>query len=416
MRTRTDMPENKTVGSSRGGIDWARPRTANPVFVYLTWTLLASSLWAQAAEKPALSVVAPGYTAAVVGDKVNVRSGPGTNYYECGKLNSGDTVEVKGTQVGWSRIVPPPGSFSWIAMKYISINADEPSIGILTGDGIFVYAGSDYEEPMHSTTKQVTLKRGAKVTLLNEEKGGYFKIVPPKGSDLWVSSQYLKRQVPKSKPAVTTPPSTDGTETGTAHTGETTQTPASVTPATPESELLKQYNKLLEDIKAESAKPLAKQDYAPLKKALAEIAVKKDAGKIAGHAEKWVKHIEVYEFRITVAEQLEQQDKQLSRANTTIQKAKSEKLLGIKKYGRFAVIGTLRPSSVYSADSAEKRYRIVDNMGKTRCYVKPVGVARGADMAPYFRQKVGLVGTIKSHPASGGALVEFTHIEKLGKS
>ncbi len=50
---------------------------------------------------------------------------------------------------------------------------------------------------------------------------------------------------------------------------------------------------------------------------------------------------------------------------------------------------------------------------KYRCYVKPVGAASGSDMKPYFGHKVGLIGTIKAHPAAGGALVEFTGVTKL---
>jgi len=127
----------------------------------------------------------------------------------------------------------------------------------------------------------------------------------------------------------------------------------------------------------------------------------------------WIERIELYEFGIAVAQKLEQQDRQFKLAISKIQKAKSQSLAGIKKLGRYAVIGVLRPSSVYGGDSPEKRYRIMDDKGKTRCYVKPVGVAVGTDMTPYFGQKVGLIGTIKAHPAAGGALVEFTHIEKL---
>lgn len=416
MRVWLDVPGSIKIRSYRGGRDLTRLGVVYCMLLCLTWALLASSVWGQAA--PEKSTPAPAlnqYKAAVTADKVRVRSGPGTNYYECGQLNKGDTVQVKGSQAGWSRIVPPPGSFSWIAMKYISINADAPSIGILTGDGIVVYAGSDYEEPMHSVTKQVTLKRGAKVTLLNEEKDGYFKIVPPAGSDLWVSSQYLKRAAPAPKPAISTPPgaATSGTPQ-TPQGQETNVTSSQVKPVSPESELLQQYKKLLEEIETEKAKPLAEQDYASLKKAFTEMAAKKEeAREIAGFADVWLKRIALYEFGINVARQLAQQQKQLDQANTRIQKAKSQRLAGLKNMGRYAVTGTLRPSSVYGVDSAAKRYRIVGDKGKTRCYVEPVGAAVGADMTPYFGKKVGLVGTIKAHPAAGGALVEFTAIETL---
>ena len=47
------------------------------------------------------------YIASLTGDKVFIRSGPGTHFYDCGKLNRGDTVEVWGTEKGWSKITPP---------------------------------------------------------------------------------------------------------------------------------------------------------------------------------------------------------------------------------------------------------------------------------------------------------------------
>lgn len=414
MRARTVIPGNKSNGAYRDSMVLSRSKIHFGVIVCLTLALWMCAAAAQTPEKPVMPEDPPHYKATVIGDKVNVRSGAGTNYYECGQLNTGDTVEVKGTQAGWSRIVPPPGSFSWIAMKYISINGDEPTVGILTGDGIWVYAGSDYEEPMHSTSKQVSLKRGAKVTLLNEEKDGYFKIVPPQGSDLWVSSQFLKREVPKPEPAVTAASGTESTvKPGVPGTEDTGVASDAEKVASPEVELLKLYGKLQEDIKTEKAKPLAEQDYTSVKKAMAEIAQNKEAGKVARFAEVWVQRIELFEFGITVAKQLEQQEEQLDQANTRIQNAKSQKLAGIQDFGRFAVTGILRPSSVYGVNAQERRYRILDAKGKTVCYVKPVGAAKAIDMTPYYGKKVGLVGKIKAHPAAAGALVEFTAFTQL---
>ena len=413
MRPRTDFPGNKNTGAHGDSMVLPHSKFGFVVAVCLSLALWVSSAGAQTPEEPVVPEASPHYKGTITGDKVRVRSGPGTNHYECGLLNTGDTVVVKGTQAGWSRIVPPPGSFSWIAMKYISINGDEPTVGILTGDGVVVYAGSDYEEPMHSVIKQVTLKRGDKVTLLNEEKDGYFKIVPPQGSDLWVSSQYVEREAPKPEPAVTTTPGTEATvKPGTADAGDTNTTADAATPS-PEVELLKQYNKLQEDIKVEKAKPLAEQDYTSIKKALTEIAQNKEAGKVARFAEVWIQRIELFEFGVTVSKQLEQQDKQLQLASTRIQNAKSQKLAGIQDFGRFAVTGILKPSSVYGVNAAEKRYRIMDAKGKTRCYVKPVGAAKAIDMKPYYGKKVGLVGRIKAHPAAAGALVEFTAVTQL---
>jgi len=51
------------------------------------------------------------YMAEITGDNLYVRSGPGTNFYECGKLNKGDKVKVMSRQFSWACIVPPAGAF-----------------------------------------------------------------------------------------------------------------------------------------------------------------------------------------------------------------------------------------------------------------------------------------------------------------
>jgi uncharacterized protein YgiM (DUF1202 family) len=132
------------------------------------------------------------YIAEITEDNVNIRSGPGTNYYHCGKLNTGDRVKVVASKHSWSHIVPPDGSFSWISKQYISIEPNNPRIGVVTGEAVRVYAGSDFLKPMHSTTEQLELNKGDKVELMGEEMDDYYKIVPPTGAYLWVLTQYTK--------------------------------------------------------------------------------------------------------------------------------------------------------------------------------------------------------------------------------
>ncbi|UCF43561.1 MAG: SH3 domain-containing protein [Planctomycetota bacterium] len=100
------------------------------------------------------------YVAEVTAENVNIRSGPGTNYYRCGQINRGDAVKVVASKHSWSHIVPPPGSFSWISKQYIHIDADNPTVGIVTGDAVRVYAGSERLKPIHRTTLLLKLKRG----------------------------------------------------------------------------------------------------------------------------------------------------------------------------------------------------------------------------------------------------------------
>ncbi len=171
----------------------------------VTVLILSTAGWAQDANAPRSPVLLPNeaaaakttvsesYVAEVTGNDVHIRSGQGTNFYECGKLYAGDRVQVVKSEQGWSCIVPPPGCFSWISMQYVSINPQNPTMGTLTGDNVGVYTGSDTQEAKYSTSKQVTLHRGQTVKLLGEEKDEYYKIAPPQGAYLWVSSQFLQQ-------------------------------------------------------------------------------------------------------------------------------------------------------------------------------------------------------------------------------
>ena len=124
-----------------------------------------------------------------------------------------DRVQVIKSDQGWSCIVPPPGCFSWISMQYVSINQQNPTMGIVTGDNVGVYTGSDTQEAKYSTSKQVVLHRGQTVKLLGEEKDDYYKIAPPQGAYLWVSSQFLQ---PVDKPLTKAPAATRSDGSGQA--------------------------------------------------------------------------------------------------------------------------------------------------------------------------------------------------------
>jgi uncharacterized protein YgiM (DUF1202 family) len=341
------------------------------------------------------------YIAEINGNDVNIRSGPGTNYYRCGKLNKGDKVEVVSTQLGWSRIVPPSGSFSWISMQYVSVSLDDPTTAIVTGDGARVYAGSDYVEPMHSTTRQVTLTRGDTVKLLGEEKDDYYKIVPPPSAYLWVSSKYT---IPVSPVETPQPTAIDANES----TALTTTTEPSV-----EDQMLKEYNTLREKVEAERAKPIEKQNYTDMKNALSKIANNKEAGKAARYAEFTLEQIKRFELAQKVAKQVQLQNEQLQKIKQKIDKAYSERLVEIQNLGKFAVIGKFQNSNLYERDGEIKHYRITEDSGANICYATPTGQAVKMDLSKFIGCKVGLIGKIEPHPPSAGAIVRFTEVIDL---
>lgn len=367
---------------------------------------------------PAVTVPAPGpavtgnvpagpYVAEAVGNDVYIRSGPGTNFYHCGKLYAGDRVQAVKSQDGWSCVVPPPGCFSWISMQYVSINLDNPTVGTVTGDNVGVYAGSDFVEPMHSTSKQVALNRGQVVKLLGEEKDDYYKIAPPQGAYLWVSSQFLQA----ATPAVGRPPVIDVGAMVKAPAAKATN-PADANAAAPVTGL-DLYYALNEQIKAERAKAPAEQNYAEIKKKLTELAADKASGRAARYSEYTLKQVERYELACKVSQELAAQNKELQKTTAKIDEARATKLKQIVDIGKYAVTGKLENSSVYVGTGQTRRYRVLDDAGTTICYVMPSGAAAGTDLSKLVGHKVGLVGKISPHEATARAFIEFTEIVQL---
>lgn len=357
---------------------------------------------APAADTNAAAILSFPYIAEVAADNVNIRSGPGTNYYSCGKLSKADRVKVVGSQFSWSRIVPPAGSFSWISMQYVSIDPDNPTVGIVTGDAVRIYAGSDKVKPIHSTTVQMKLSRSDKVELLGEQKGDYYKIVPPAGTYLWVSTEYTELLGSVGEfPLVVERPGEIEPDTGVA------------VPTDIEAEKLKEYYALQKQVKAEQAEPMGKQDYTDIKKAFLELAGDKEAGKAGRYSALAIERIKRFELAGAVARELRLQDAQLQQVQQRIDKARARKLTEVQDLGRFVVVGRLQASSIYGPETGLRHYRLIDDSGKTICYALPSGSASKMDLGRLIDRRVGLLGTIEPHPATGGALVRFTEIVEL---
>ena len=353
------------------------------------------------------------YTAEITGNDIYVRSGPGTNFYHCGKLNTGDKVKVVDKQFSWSRIVPPAGSFSWISMQYVTIDPADPKVGTVTGDNVRVYAGSDYVKPLYSTTLQGKLSKGEKVKLLGEQMDDYYKIAAPPFAYLWVSTKFTK-PIPEPVVVPPTPPVPTPTPTPVVPKVEpdepsdaNTTTPVVPVPVVTKSPLEK-YRELKEQVKAENAKPADQQNYTDLKKALLEIAEDEKAGNASRYAKFVLRQIDGYELALAIDKQVVLQNQQLEKVKAGINKAKATRMAEIENMGKFAIIGEFQTYVTYG----EGHYRILDEAGKMVCYALPTGTASQMGLSGYIGQKVGLVGTIEPHLPTKKALVRFTAIVK----
>ena len=406
MYARTNLPEQMLrIVSLRRGL----------VILSLIVALSVPAAMAQTdvnmASVPAVTIGTPKpaaaptgtYVGEASGDDVIIRSGAGTNFYKCGKLYKGDRIQVVSTQQDWACIVPPPGCFSWIPMQYVSINLDNPTIGIITGDNVRIYAGSDFVEPMHSTSEQVKLFRGDQVKLLGEEKDDYYKIAPPQGAYLYVSTQFIQsvqaapgQSAPgQGQPVVQTPAQGQPMPTGT------------------ESELLDAYYVLVSKMKAEREKPMAQQNYTELKQKLEEIIKNPAAGKAAKYAEFTLKQVTRFELACTVGKEIELQSKERATITTKIDEARQARLAQIEDFGKFAVVGKLASSSLNAPADQTKQYRILDDSGKTICYIAPMAAAAGQDLSTLVGKKVGLVGEIQPNEATQRAFIKYSQVIAL---
>lgn len=353
------------------------------------------------------------YFAEITGDNVYIRSGPGTNYYRCGKLSQGYIVKIVSATNVWSRILPPEGFFSWISKQYVTIDTSNPDMGVVTGDEVRVYAGSQYYEPIHSDRIQVHLNRGDKVMLLGEEMGDYYKIVPPSGAFFWVSTQYTKPIT--SLPAETKPEPHQPVAAEPQPVVESAPSKPTVVPTTisADSKRLKKYYEAQELIKAEFTKPFEKQNYSQPKKILDDLVAADDSDKAARYAKYTLGQIERYELAAAVDKEINLQGTELNQIYSRIDEVHNERLSEFQDLGKFAVIGNLKTSNVYGPEQVLLHYIITDNNGKIICYALPTEGASDTDLSQFVDKKVGLVGQIEPHPQTAGALVKFINIENI---
>jgi len=370
------------------------------------------------AEERAASRPAFPYVAQITGNNVYIRSGPGTENYYCGRLNTGDKVVVVNYKPLWSCIVPPAGCFSWISKQYVQVDRNNPTIGIVTGDKVRVWAGADHIQPMHSTRMQVELNKGERVMLLGEQRDGYYKVAPPDGAYLWVSTRYTKDLAPAGEVPLTVLPDV-GPRPAVVPAGTEGEDSVVVVPTNLglEARKLNEYYDLEKQIEAERDKPIAEQDYTQIKDALEKIATDKAAGKASRYADFALRQLERCEMVIKADKTIRLQDDRLDEVRSRIAKARKARMAEVlaSDLGKYAVVGRFQISKIYGPEKELKHYRIIDDTGKIICYALPVGSAANADMSSLLGRKVGLVGTIEPHQPTGLARVKFYDIAEISR-
>jgi uncharacterized protein YgiM (DUF1202 family) len=131
----------------------------------------------------------------ITSNAVYVRCGPGDNYYPTMKLDKGGKVKVVGAKFDWLKIVPPDGSFCYVARLYVDRHGDG-KVGRVNKDAINVRAGSSLSALKIGILCE--LAQGEEVEILGEEQE-YFKIKPPAKAYLYINKKFVEPD-PEAKP------------------------------------------------------------------------------------------------------------------------------------------------------------------------------------------------------------------------
>ncbi|MGD9645872.1 MAG: SH3 domain-containing protein [Pirellulales bacterium] len=146
---------------------------------------------AEAAEKTP-------YVGYITADNVDVRSGPGEEYYPAMRLGRRDRVEVyRHDPGGWFAVRPPQHSFSWVSGDFIRRGAGD--VGEVIGDRVVVRVGSIFDNARDVI--QVRLNRGEEVQILGshefDDGAGprvWYQIAPPAGEFRWIHGRFISSQ------------------------------------------------------------------------------------------------------------------------------------------------------------------------------------------------------------------------------
>jgi uncharacterized protein YgiM (DUF1202 family) len=127
------------------------------------------------------------FSGVVNGNAVYVHSGAGQNYYPTLKLDKGAEVTVVGIKFDWLKIVPPEGSYSYVAKAFVE-RAGDGKVGRVTRPDLNVRAGSTLNDM--KAIIQTKLDQGAEVQIIGE-KDEYFMIRPPAGAFAYIHKEHV---------------------------------------------------------------------------------------------------------------------------------------------------------------------------------------------------------------------------------
>ncbi|MGO8690456.1 MAG: SH3 domain-containing protein [Thermoguttaceae bacterium] len=359
---------------------------------------LACSLLCAAAATAAAAPNFP-YTAYVTAENVYVRSGPGDNYYPTEKLKAGDKVEVyRHDPGGWLAIRPVPGSFSWVAGRYLQLG--NKNIATVTEDRVAARVGSRFSDVRDCV--QVRLHRGEAVEVLdaprdNAAAGGgssaWYKIASPAGEFRWISSRFVDTEFPS-----------DGLRKNRGGAGGEPQILSS-------AQFEREVDRLELDLSTMVAEEPTVWRFGDLKARsdwlLSQASGAADRARARLLLDKVARFDDMkqrYDHINALHEEIDRADHQLAGTGPRPSGIAPQ----FDTEGRYDGVGKL--TRVTSPRNGAPQYALVDREGRVRCYVTP---GPGINLRYYLGREVGINGTRGYMPEQQASHLMAQHINVI---
>jgi uncharacterized protein YraI len=380
------------------------------------------------------------YTAQISVDEVEVRCGPGWDYYATQRLPRGTRVEVyRHESGGWLAIRPPEGSFSWVTARHVKATPDKNVAEVVLDAAVAWVGSSTTNVPQHKW--QVRLERGERVEVLGElamtvgpgfATETYHKIAAPAGEFRWIHAEHAVSPNTAAQETV----SQSGSQNDYRHVGGPTasapaDSPSAVKAALSAPELAKQVEELHIALSLLVTREIEQWDLDSLKQradALAQQAADTKLSQEINAISQRMRDFETLRRRYQKAQEPDVSNHQVGGkgagnnndgnnndgndgdANSEIEKhgvSAAPRLLqndwardidaaigpevtqtaAASGDSRYDAEGWLMP--VHSAKRVAPPFAVLDDDGRVRAYVTPVP---GLNLRRYAKQYVGLVG------------------------
>jgi hypothetical protein len=361
---------------------------------------------------------------------VYVHSGPNENDYPTMKLDRGAHVTVVGIRFDWLKIIPPEGSFCYVAKAYTEKRGDG-SVGRTT-NALNVHIGSDLNTLKVKVAKR--LEAGTDVQIIGEADE-YFKVKPPEGVYLYVDKQFVdpvkqialvpapsstppadNTQLPAPDQAAAAAPTTapDAVSSAAPTTGPSVAAAPTSQPADAVAAAQTEFDHLEAAFATDSGKPLADQDPATLSAGYDKLAK-------GGMLPDSLRRIAEYKAAALKARAddrteylaVEKQQNEMKARVAALRAERDELETRVKQSAvkSYAAVGTLRPSSLQQG--TEALYRLTDpSSGRTVIYLRTNDLKLGALM----NQFIGVNGPVTDDAQLGLKLIEPTEFQTVDQT